>query len=215
MTETRNGASKTTSKIDDKNQIEEHYIFSQVFHRTSGVHVRETTIEKQFETRILKFFCSDDSRAIPRYPYNNPSHNTNAIEENTSWEEQSSLLRLTKASSTDAWPLGRTSAPAANRWRQKDLVPGTLAPGLRSPRKLEQVTNQALRRVSRGASRKQKNKERLALGERCAAEETGGPEPERYCGFTEETSRPARQRIERIGHALLAARKNLARQRTA
>jgi hypothetical protein len=69
--------------------------------------------------------------------------------------------------------------------------------------------------VSRGASRKQKNKERLALGERCAAEETGGPEPERYCGFTEETSRPARQRIERIGHALLAARKNLARQRTA
>jgi hypothetical protein len=209
MTETRNGASKTMSKIDDKNQIEEHYIFSQVFHRTPDVHVRETTVEKQFETRILKFFCSDDSRAIPRYPYNNPSYNTNAIEENTSWEEQSSLLRLTKASSTDAWPLGRTSAPAANRWRQKDLVPGTWR-----LRKLEQVTNQALRRVSRGASRKQKNKERLALGERCAAEETG-PEPERYCGFTEETSRPARQRIERIGHALLAARKNLARQRTA
>jgi hypothetical protein len=57
MTEIRNGASKTTSKIDDKNQIEEHYISSQAFHRTPGVHVRETIIEEQFKPRILKIFA--------------------------------------------------------------------------------------------------------------------------------------------------------------
>jgi hypothetical protein len=34
--ETRNGASKTTCEIDDKNRIEEQFIYSQIFHRTPG-----------------------------------------------------------------------------------------------------------------------------------------------------------------------------------
>jgi hypothetical protein len=35
--EARNGASKTTYEIDDKNQIEEQFISSQTFHKTPGV----------------------------------------------------------------------------------------------------------------------------------------------------------------------------------
>jgi hypothetical protein len=136
---------RLTIKIRSKNIIYPHRHFTE--HLVCMF--EESPLKNNLNHESSSFFCSDDSRVIPRYPYNNPSHNTNAIEENTSWEEQSSVLRLTKASSNDAWPLGRTSAPAANRWRQKDLVPGTLAPGLRSPRKLEQVTNQALRRVTR------------------------------------------------------------------
>jgi hypothetical protein len=37
--ETRNGASKTTCEIDDKNRIEEQFISSQVFHRTPSMRV--------------------------------------------------------------------------------------------------------------------------------------------------------------------------------
>jgi hypothetical protein len=35
--EARNGASKTTYEIDDKNQIEEQFISPQTFHKTPGV----------------------------------------------------------------------------------------------------------------------------------------------------------------------------------
>jgi hypothetical protein len=47
--ETQNGASKTTTEIDDKNQIEEQFISSQVFQRTPGGRVQETTAGEQFE----------------------------------------------------------------------------------------------------------------------------------------------------------------------
>jgi hypothetical protein len=47
--ETRNGASKTTSKIDDKNQIEEQFISSYAFHRTTGGRVRETPVGEHLE----------------------------------------------------------------------------------------------------------------------------------------------------------------------
>jgi hypothetical protein len=44
------------SKIDDKNRIEEQFIFSQAFHGTPGGHVRKTTTREQFEPRILESF---------------------------------------------------------------------------------------------------------------------------------------------------------------
>jgi hypothetical protein len=52
-----------------------------------------------------RVFYSGDSRAKTKSPYNNPNHSTNTIKENTSWEEQSLLLWLIKASGTDAWTL--------------------------------------------------------------------------------------------------------------
>jgi hypothetical protein len=54
--ETRIGASKTTCKIDDKNRIEEQFISSHAFHRTSGGRVQEITAGKRFEPRILESF---------------------------------------------------------------------------------------------------------------------------------------------------------------
>jgi hypothetical protein len=48
-TDTRNSASKTTCKIDDKNRVEEQNMSSQVFHRTSGGRDREITAEEQFK----------------------------------------------------------------------------------------------------------------------------------------------------------------------
>jgi hypothetical protein len=54
--ETRNSAGKTTSEIDDKNQIEEQFISSQAFHRTFGGRVQKTTVEDQFEPQNLESF---------------------------------------------------------------------------------------------------------------------------------------------------------------
>jgi hypothetical protein len=54
--ETRNGASKTTSKIDDKNQIEEQFISSYAFHRTTGGRVRETPVGEHLELENLELF---------------------------------------------------------------------------------------------------------------------------------------------------------------
>jgi hypothetical protein len=54
--EIRNGASKTTCEIDDKNRLEKQFISSQAFHRTSGGRVWKITAEKQFRPRILESF---------------------------------------------------------------------------------------------------------------------------------------------------------------
>jgi hypothetical protein len=54
--ETRNDDSKTTSKIGDKNRIDEQFIPSQTFHRTPGGRVQETTAGEQFEPRNLESF---------------------------------------------------------------------------------------------------------------------------------------------------------------
>jgi hypothetical protein len=55
-TKIRNGASKTTSEIDDENQIKKQFISSHAFHRTSGGHVQKIIVKKRFEPRILKLF---------------------------------------------------------------------------------------------------------------------------------------------------------------
>jgi hypothetical protein len=54
--ETRNSASKTTSEIDDKNQIEEQFMSSQAFHRTSGGCIQKITAGVQFEPRNIESF---------------------------------------------------------------------------------------------------------------------------------------------------------------
>jgi hypothetical protein len=54
--ETRIGASKTTSEIDDKNQIKKQFISSQSFHRTSGGRVQKITVGERFKPRILELF---------------------------------------------------------------------------------------------------------------------------------------------------------------
>jgi hypothetical protein len=48
--------SRNTCKIDNKNQIEQQFISSQAFHRTSGGRVREITVGEQFEPKILESF---------------------------------------------------------------------------------------------------------------------------------------------------------------
>jgi hypothetical protein len=54
--EIQNGASKTTCEIDDKNQIEEQFISSQVFHQTPGGRVQKITAGERFEPRTLESF---------------------------------------------------------------------------------------------------------------------------------------------------------------
>jgi hypothetical protein len=54
--ETRNGASKTTCEIDDKNQIEEQFPYLQAFHPTPGERVQEITAGEQFEPQNLESF---------------------------------------------------------------------------------------------------------------------------------------------------------------
>jgi hypothetical protein len=50
------GASKTTSKINDENQIEKQFMSSQKFHRTPARRVQETTTGEQFKLQILESF---------------------------------------------------------------------------------------------------------------------------------------------------------------
>jgi hypothetical protein len=56
IAETCDNIGKDPSEIDDKNQIEDRFISSQVFHRTPGGHVREITAGAQLEPRILESF---------------------------------------------------------------------------------------------------------------------------------------------------------------
>jgi hypothetical protein len=64
----RNGASKTTSKIDDENRIEKQFLSSQAFHRTLDGHVREITEGEQFEPRILEYFVPVTQESYRLYP---------------------------------------------------------------------------------------------------------------------------------------------------
>jgi hypothetical protein len=54
--ETRIDTSTNTYEINDKNQIKEHYIYSQSFHQIFGGRVQKITVEERFKSRILKFF---------------------------------------------------------------------------------------------------------------------------------------------------------------
>jgi hypothetical protein len=56
--ETRIEASKTTCEINDKNQIEEQFISSHAFHRTTSGRLREITAGMQFELGNIEFFDS-------------------------------------------------------------------------------------------------------------------------------------------------------------
>jgi hypothetical protein len=53
---TRNGASKTLCKINDRNQLRKQFISSQTFHRTLGGRVRKITAKDQFKPRNLESF---------------------------------------------------------------------------------------------------------------------------------------------------------------
>jgi hypothetical protein len=87
----RNGASKTTSEIDDKNRIEEQFIFSQVFHRTPGGRIQETTAGERFEPQNLESFGPVTqevyrllSTMIPTRTYNKSHLNQIIFEETNS-----------------------------------------------------------------------------------------------------------------------------------
>jgi hypothetical protein len=54
--EIRSGTSKTTSEINDENQIEKQFMSAQAFHQTPGGRVRETTAGEQFKLRSLESF---------------------------------------------------------------------------------------------------------------------------------------------------------------
>jgi hypothetical protein len=47
---------KTPCKIDNKNQIEERFMSSQVFHRTTGGRVQKITAGERFKPRTLESF---------------------------------------------------------------------------------------------------------------------------------------------------------------
>jgi hypothetical protein len=66
--ETRNGASKTTCEIDDKNQIEEQFISSQSFHRAPGGRIQKTTTGEQLKLENLDLFdpvAQDKTNFLP------------------------------------------------------------------------------------------------------------------------------------------------------
>jgi hypothetical protein len=62
VAEIRNGASKTTSEIDDENWIEKQFMSSQSIHRTPGGRVQETTVEERFEPRYLESYSTTQER---------------------------------------------------------------------------------------------------------------------------------------------------------
>jgi hypothetical protein len=66
--ETQNGTGKDPSDTDDKNQIENRFISSHTFHRTSDERVQEITAEEQFEPRILESFDPVTQKSYCRSP---------------------------------------------------------------------------------------------------------------------------------------------------
>jgi hypothetical protein len=77
--EIQNGASKTTSEIDNKNQLEEQFITSQVFHRTPGGHVQKITVGEKIEPQILELFnlvAQESNQASPAMIYTRQKNNS-------------------------------------------------------------------------------------------------------------------------------------------
>jgi hypothetical protein len=81
--ETQNGASKTTSEIDDKNQIKNRFISSQTFNRTPDERVQKITTKVQFKPQNLESF-----NPMTQYYYRNE------------FQEQRSPNRRTEATIT-------------------------------------------------------------------------------------------------------------------
>jgi hypothetical protein len=75
--EIRSCADQTTSEIDNKNQLEEHFISSQAFYRTPGGHVREIIVGEQFEPQILKLFNPVAQESNWASPATNPTQLAN------------------------------------------------------------------------------------------------------------------------------------------
>jgi hypothetical protein len=86
------------SKIDDKNRIEEQFIFSQAFHGTPGGHVRETTTREQFEPRILESFdtvTQELHQQLPAMIHKN-SDNTNTEKNEVENEQKTGATPATE-----------------------------------------------------------------------------------------------------------------------
>jgi hypothetical protein len=84
VTEIRNGACKTTSEIDDRNQLKIRFISSQAFHRTSGGCVQEITTREQFESQNLKLFDPAAQENDRGFTCNNPHKNQQEFAPNLS-----------------------------------------------------------------------------------------------------------------------------------
>jgi hypothetical protein len=54
--ETRDGTGKDPSDTDDKNQIKNRFISSQIFHRTPDGRARKITVRVQFRLENLELF---------------------------------------------------------------------------------------------------------------------------------------------------------------
>jgi hypothetical protein len=67
---------KTTSEIDDRNQLEKRFISSQAFHRTPAGRVQEITAREQFESQNLELFDPAAQENDRGFTCNNP-HKTN------------------------------------------------------------------------------------------------------------------------------------------
>jgi hypothetical protein len=70
--EIRNGASKTTSEIENENRIEKQFLYSQPFHRTPGGRIQEITAGEQFKLENLESF--DPATQSHWLPACNDSH---------------------------------------------------------------------------------------------------------------------------------------------
>jgi hypothetical protein len=69
-------ATKTMCEIDDKYQIEEQFISSQIFHRTPGGHIQKITVGERFELRIFESFHLVTQELYQPPPCKDPHQNT-------------------------------------------------------------------------------------------------------------------------------------------
>jgi hypothetical protein len=112
VTEIRNGACKTTSEIDDRNQLEKRFISSQAFHRTTGGRVQKITTREQFESQNLEIFNPAAQENDWGFTCNNPHKNQQKFAPNLS-----PFLKTDGKSQEHSF--GAHTSSLSWRWKQK------------------------------------------------------------------------------------------------
>jgi hypothetical protein len=126
---TRNGASKTTSKIDDKNRIDEQFISSQLFYRTPGGRVQKITVKKRFKPRIIVCFIRRLKRftATQKFIHKQSGQEKRALsrsyQTNQPGQEQASAHYHTQPGQNQIWP-GSELAMGKSKHTQQEAALG-------------------------------------------------------------------------------------------
>jgi hypothetical protein len=159
--QTRNNARKTSSEIDDKNQIEEQFMSSQAFHWTPAGCIQKITAEVQCRLENLELFNPITLREWPAYSCNDSQPIDNL--KHTSIEIDQRQWHPTRIGHRSNAEISRRDWRRIGHEHQRECYPSENQIEAGSPAPGESLPEQ-----SAGASR---NEQKKKLGKTCARAE--------------------------------------------